>query len=91
MTVKVRIPTALRAYTGQQAAVEVSGGTVAEAVSDLLARHESLRPHLLDEGGQLRSFVNLYVNQTDVRALQNQETPLKAGDTLLIVPSVAGG
>ncbi|HWG90550.1 MAG TPA: MoaD/ThiS family protein [Candidatus Thermoplasmatota archaeon] len=90
-TVKVRIPTALRAYTGNQAAVEVPAATVQEALQSLLGRFDGLRAHLLDDQGKVRSFVNLYVNQTDVRSLQNEATPLRSGDTLLIVPSVAGG
>lgn len=91
MTVKVRIPTALRAYTDQLPAVQVAPGTVGEALRALTERYGALRGHLYDEHGSLRGFVNLYVNQTDIRALQREETPLRAGDTLLIVPSVAGG
>jgi adenylyltransferase/sulfurtransferase len=91
MAVKVLIPTPLRSYVGHAASIEVQGGTVGEAMNDLLKRHEGIRKHLFDAQGQLRSFVNLYVNDEDIRHLSRMQTPLKESDTITIIPSVAGG
>ena len=91
MTVTVRIPTALRAYAGQDAKTPVDAATVGEALQALVSRHPALRTHLYEQDGRLRSFVNVYVGDRDVRELQGQDTPVREGDTLLIVPSVAGG
>lgn len=91
MPVTVRIPTALRAYAGQNARVEVDAATAGEALDALVGAHPDLRKHLYEDGGQLRSFVNVFKGDQDVRQLQGLETPVGAGDTLLIVPSVAGG
>ena len=88
---KIHIPTPLRQYAGKQAAVEVRTGTVSEALSDLLHQHPDLRRHLYTEDGKLRAFVNLYVNDEDVRYLQKEATPVNEGDTISIVPSIAGG
>jgi len=86
----IRIPTPLRAYAGGNSTVTVSGGTVGDAVNDLTKQHPKLRQHLF-EGDDLRSFVNIYLNQEDVRYLDGAETELKQDDTLMIVPSIAGG
>jgi len=91
MPVKVLIPTPLRSYVGNVASIEVQGNTVAEAMSDLAKRHEGIRKHLFDAQGQLRSFVNLYVNDEDIRHLARMETALRDTDTISIIPSVAGG
>ena len=91
MAVKVMIPTPLRAYAGKQESVEVQAGTVAEALSALTAKFGDLKKHLFAEDGKLRSFVNVYVNDEDIRYLQKDQTSLKAGDTVSIVPSIAGG
>ena len=91
MAVKVLIPTPLRSYVGNVASVEVQGGTVGEAMNDLLKRHEGIRKHLFDAQGQLRSFVNLYVNDEDIRHLSRMQTAVKDTDTITIIPSVAGG
>jgi molybdopterin converting factor small subunit len=87
----LRIPTPLRTYTGGQSEVAVQGATVGEAVNDLIARHPALRPHLLNGEGELRPFVNLFLNEEDVRHLQGVETPLKESDKVMIIPSIAGG
>ncbi|MCL4869365.1 MAG: MoaD/ThiS family protein [Anaerolineae bacterium] len=87
---QIRIPTPLRPFANGQAAVAVQGETVGAALNDLTGQYPDLRPHLFD-GPQLRSFVNIYLNQEDVRYLQGAETPLQAADTLLIIPSIAGG
>jgi len=89
--VSVRIPTVLRKFTDNEAEVEVDGGTVLEAVSDLTKKYESLASHLFDASGTLRSFVNIYVNDEDVRYLDGNDTALKDGDRLAIIPAVAGG
>lgn len=87
----IHIPTPLRAYSGQQAVVQVEGSTVGEALHALVTRHADLRRHLFDDAGQLRRFVNVYRNDEDVRHLEREATPLGEGDTLTIVPSIAGG
>ncbi|MBE7532301.1 MAG: MoaD/ThiS family protein [Ardenticatenaceae bacterium] len=86
----IRIPTPLRPYTGNNAQVSVSGGTVGAALSHLTEQHPELRPHLF-EGDDLRSFVNIYLNQEDVRYLEGAETAVGENDTLMIIPSIAGG
>lgn len=91
MTVPVTIPTPLRSYAGGQKTISVEGQTVGEALNTLTSRYPNLRQHLFAEDGQLRSFVNVYLNEEDVRYLQKTDTPLKESDKLSIVPSVAGG
>jgi adenylyltransferase/sulfurtransferase len=88
---KIHIPTPLRQYTGKQASVDVGGTTVAEAMAALVAQHPDLRRHLYTEEGKLRAFVNLYLNDEDIRYLQKEATALKDGDNISIVPSIAGG
>jgi len=88
---KVLIPTPLRQYADKQAAVEIAGNTVGEALGNLTARYGDLRKHLYTEDGKLRAFVNVYLNDEDIRYLQKEQTPLKQGDTIAIVPSIAGG
>ena len=87
----INIPTPLRPFTDKKEAVEVSGATVGELLLDLTTRYEGLRKHLYADNGKLRNFVNVYLNDEDIRYLQREATPVKAGDTLSIVPSVAGG
>jgi sulfur-carrier protein adenylyltransferase/sulfurtransferase len=87
----INIPTPLRPFTDKKESVEVSGATVGELLTDLTTRYEGLRRHLYADNGRLRNFVNVYLNDEDIRYLQREETPVKAGDTLSIVPSVAGG
>ena len=91
MSVPVTIPTPLRSYAGGQKTISVEGQTVGEALNTLTSRYPNLRQHLFAEDGQLRSFVNVYLNEEDVRYLQKTDTPLKESDKLSIVPSVAGG
>jgi molybdopterin converting factor small subunit len=91
MRVKILIPTPLRPYVGQQSSVEVEGQTVGEAVADLVRRHDGIRKHLLDGNGDVRSFVNVYVNEEDIRHLTGASTRLSERDVITIVPSVAGG
>jgi adenylyltransferase/sulfurtransferase len=87
----INIPTPLRPFTDKKESVEVSGATVGELLTDLTTRYEGLRRHLYADNGRLRNFVNVYLNDEDIRYLQREDTPVKAGDTLSIVPSVAGG
>jgi molybdopterin converting factor small subunit len=91
MAVNVMIPTPLRPYAGKQHHVEVDAKTVGEALTALIARHGDLRRHLYQDDGRLRSFVNVYLNDDDIRYLQKENTPVHDGDTVSIVPSIAGG
>jgi molybdopterin converting factor small subunit len=88
---KIHIPTPLRQYAGKQADVEVKAVTVGDALSHLVAQHPDLRRHLYTEDGKLRAFVNVYLNDEDVRYLQKDATTVNEGDNISIVPSIAGG
>ena len=88
---KIHIPTPLRQYAGKQATVDVKAESIADALSDLVAQHPDLRRHLYTDDGKLRAFVNVYLNDEDVRYLQKEATAVKDGDTISIVPSIAGG
>ena len=90
MAVTVRIPTPLRTLTGGADEVPADGGTVAEVIESLEANHPGMKDRLCDDKG-VRRFVNLYANDEDIRFLDNLETTLKDGDTLSIVPAIAGG
>jgi molybdopterin synthase sulfur carrier subunit len=90
MAIEVRIPTILRTYTGGAKTVEGSGATLAELLADLEAKHGGLRERLVDDAG-LRRFVNIYLNDEDVRFLGGLETPVSDGDTVTVLPAVAGG
>ena len=87
----IHIPTPLRPFTDKNESVEVTGGTVGELLADLTKKYEGLRKHLYADDGRLRNFVNVYLNDEDIRYLQREKTPVKPGDSLSIVPSVAGG
>jgi molybdopterin/thiamine biosynthesis adenylyltransferase/rhodanese-related sulfurtransferase/molybdopterin converting factor small subunit len=91
MPVRILVPTPLRPFTGQQAAVAAEGSTVGEVLRALTTAHPDLRQHLFNVEGTLRSFVNIYVNDEDIRQLKREETPVASSDTVSIVPSVAGG
>jgi len=88
---KIHIPTPLRQYAGKQPAVEVKASTVGDALSRLVTQHPDLRRHLYTEDGKLRAFVNVYLNDEDVRYLQKEATAVKDSDSISIVPSIAGG
>jgi adenylyltransferase/sulfurtransferase len=88
---KILIPTPLRPYTDKQDAVDATGATVGELLADLTTKHAGLKAHLYNDQGKLRSFVNVYVNDEDIRYLQKEQTPVATGDTVSIIPSVAGG
>jgi molybdopterin converting factor small subunit len=91
MGVKVMIPTPLRAYAGKQESVEVAATTVGEALKGLTDKYGDLKKHLYSDDGRLRSFVNVYVNDEDIRYAKKDQTPVRDGDTVSIVPSIAGG
>ena len=91
MAIEVRIPTILRTYTGGEKAVEGSGDTLSALLDDLDSRHAGLRGRLITEDGSLHRFVNVYVNDEDVRFLGGLEAGLKDGDSVTVLPAVAGG
>jgi adenylyltransferase/sulfurtransferase len=91
MAHRILIPTPLRPFAGKHDVVEVEGSTVGDVLQGLVSKYGDLRRHLYMEDGRLRSFVNVYVNDEDIRHLDREKTPLKSGDTVSIVPSVAGG
>ncbi len=91
MSVMVQIPTALRRFTGERAEVPVSGATVGEALADLVRRHPEIGPHLVAADGSLRAFVHVFKGDSNVRDLERSATPVAPGETLLIVPAIAGG
>ena len=90
MTVKVRIPTPLRKLTHDEEIVQVGAATVGAAIAELQSRYPGIKERLTDDAGNVRRFVNVYVNEEDIRFLQNQETPLKNGDEISIIPAIAG-
>ena len=91
MPKKVRIPTPLRKLTNNEELVEVNAATIGEAIAELQKRFPGIQERLVDETGAIRRFVNVYVNEEDIRFLQNQETVLKEGDEVSIIPAIAGG
>lgn len=91
MAVTVRIPTPLRRFTNDQSDVEIDGGTVGEVVDNLEAAHAGIKEKLVDESGEIRRFVNVYVNDEDIRFLDGGQTAVKDGDSVTIVPAIAGG
>jgi adenylyltransferase/sulfurtransferase len=88
---KILIPTPLRQYAGGADSVEISASTAGELLTKLTAAHPDLRKQIFNDEGKLRSFVNVYVNDDDIRYLERNETAVKDGDTVSIVPSIAGG
>lgn len=89
--ITLRIPTPLRTYTNGQSNVQLNGSIVEEVLKDLVLQFPALKKHLFNDANDLRPFVNLYLEGEDIRALQGIKTPLKSGDTLMIIPSIAGG
>jgi len=88
---KVRIPTPLRKLTNDEEIVEVNANNVGAAIVELQTRYPGIKERLVDETGAIRRFVNVYVNEEDIRFLQNQNTALKDGDEISIIPAIAGG
>src|SRR3989449_7410063 len=91
MAVTVLIPTPLRPFVGGRDAVQVEAGNIGELLDRLTSEHAALRRHLFADDGRLRSFVNVYVNDRDIRQLRQHQTPVGPGDTVSIIPSIAGG
>jgi molybdopterin synthase sulfur carrier subunit len=91
MPITVRIPAPLRKLTHDEETVQVKAGTVGGAIAELQGRYPGIKDRLIDEAGGVRRFVNVYVNEEDIRFLQNQETAIKDGDEISIIPAIAGG
>ena len=91
MSIKVRIPTPLQKLTNNQSEVQVEAANVNELLASLEKQHPGIKERLCDEKGTLRRFVNVYVNEEDIRFLQGQDTTLKSGDDISIIPAIAGG
>ena len=87
----IRIPTPLRKLTNNEEVVEVNAATIGDAITELQSRYPGIQERLVDERGEVRRFVNVYVNEEDSRFLDNQKTPLKDGDEVSIIPAIAGG
>ena len=91
MSVKIRIPTPLQSATEQQAEVQAEGATVGDLLSDLESRFPPHKARLRDDSGKLRRFINIYLNDEDIRFLENEATPVKESDEVSIIPAIAGG
>lgn len=91
MSKNVRIPTPLRKLTNNEELVEVSAATIGGVIAELQTRYPGIKDRLLDENGSIRRFVNVYLNEEDIRFLQNQQTAIKDGDEISIIPAIAGG
>jgi molybdopterin synthase sulfur carrier subunit len=91
MPKKVRVPGPLRKLTNNEEVVEIEAATICDAIAELQSRYPGIKDRLVDEKGEVRRFVNVYVNEEDIRFLQNQQTPLKEGDEVSIIPAIAGG
>ena len=90
-TVSVKIPTPLRKFTAGKDTVEATGATVSQVLDDLEAQHPGIKSKLCDDAGKMRRFINLYANEDDIRFLDALDTEMKDGDTLSVVPAIAGG
>ena len=91
MAVTVRIPTPLRKFTQDQADVAIEGNTIGEVINNLEAQYAGIKERIVDESGAIRRFLNVYVNEEDIRFLDGPNTPVKDGDQVTIVPAIAGG
>ncbi|GMO56238.1 MAG: MoaD/ThiS family protein [Termitinemataceae bacterium] len=92
MAIKILIPTALRSFTGRNAELEVEGDTVAEALSALTKMHPDIKKHLYqDDSTELRSFINVFVGETNIKKLDGLNSKLSGGETVMLVPAIAGG
>lgn len=87
----LRIPTPLRSYTNGQSNVTVGGSNISEALIDLTTQYPALKPHLFNDGGELRAFVNLFVGEHNIKDLHGLSTPIQDGDKIILIPSIAGG
>ena len=91
MSIKIIIPTALRQFAENRDSVKLSGQNIGELLNNLMQKFPNMKKHLFSEDGQMRNFVKVYVNDDDIRYLENSETQVKEGDVISIIPSVAGG
>ncbi len=91
MSIEIRLPTALRAFADKQEKITVAATTVGGALDEMFKKHDRLKQQIMGNDGKLRSFVNVYINDDDARDKQGLATPVKEGDTILIVPAIAGG
>ncbi len=91
MAVTVRIPTPLQKLTGDQGEVQCDGANITSLLADLEAKHPGIKERICDETGKLRRFVNIFLNEEDIRFLQGEETAVKDGDDVSIIPAIAGG
>lgn len=91
MTIIVRIPTPLQKLTQNQAEIKASGANIKELIDNLETDFPGIKARICDENGKMRKFINIYVNEEDIRFLQRDETPLKDGDEVSIIPAIAGG
>jgi molybdopterin converting factor small subunit len=91
MAVTIQVPTALRSFTDRQGEIKVEGATAGEAVAALAAAHPAIKPHLFQEDGGLRSFINVFVGEINIKKLQGLDTPLADGAVIMLVPAIAGG
>jgi molybdopterin converting factor small subunit len=87
----LRIPTPLRAYTDGQSEINVTGSNISDVLADLTAQYPALKPHLFNEGGELRPFVNLFVGENNIKDLQCVDTPINDTEKIMLIPSIAGG
>jgi molybdopterin converting factor small subunit len=87
----LRIPTPLRTYTNGKSDVTVDGSNISEALTDLTTQYPALKPHLFNDGGELRAFVNLFVGENNIKDLHGLNTPIQDGDKIVLIPSIAGG
>ena len=91
MAVKVRIPTPLMKLTDNQAEVSAEGGSVSEVINNLENQFNGIKERICDENGSPRRFINIYINEEDIRFLEGEDTPVKDGDEISIIPAIAGG
>ena len=91
MAVSILVPAALRAYTDRQAEIEVNGGTAGGVIGDLAAKYPDIRKHIYKDDENLRDFINVFIGDTNIKELNGLQTPVKDGDSVMLVPAIAGG
>ena len=87
----LRVPTLMKSYVENQTEVSLSGATVAQVLNDLVTRHPAIRVHIMDKNGELRRYVNLFVNEANIKDLNGLDTPLEEADKIILLPSISGG
>ena len=91
MAISILVPAALRAYTDRQAEIEVNGGTAGEVIVGLAAKYPDIRKHIYKDDENLRDFINVFIGDTNIKELDGLQTPVKDGDSVMLVPAIAGG